>query len=118
MAKKKETKPVFITNRACSVRINLSDVMYAESDDHQTVLHMKDGCIRQTSVSLSSLEQQLPPDQFVRIHRQYVVNIWSVTRIINQILVFPDGSTLPVGRTYQQSFFSQIIVISEAEKKS
>lgn len=118
MAKKKEAKPVFISNGACSVRMNLCDVMYVEADLHKCKLHMKDGSIRQATVSLSSLMRQLPSDKFVRIHRQYAVNVWAITRIINQVLVFSDGSTLPIGRTYQKAFFAQIIVISEVEKKS
>ena len=54
--------------------------------------------------TISSLEGALDPQRFVRIHRSYIVNLESVTKIEpytkdNYVVVLSDGSRLPVSRS-------------------
>ncbi len=57
--------------------------------------------------TLQVLERRLPQNQFLRIHRSYIVNIACVDHISRDIhsnmwinLLPPDSVTLPVGQTY------------------
>lgn len=57
--------------------------------------------------SLSELEQQLPAQRFVRIHRSYIVNIERVSRIEqasrgSHVAILHDGSRIPVSRSGYQ----------------
>ncbi|MES2114878.1 MAG: LytTR family DNA-binding domain-containing protein, partial [Pseudomonadota bacterium] len=57
--------------------------------------------------SLSELEQQLPAQRFVRIHRSYIVNIERVSRIEqatrgSHVAILHDGSRIPVSRNGYQ----------------
>lgn len=53
--------------------------------------------------ALSSVEQRLPPQRFFRVSRQYVVNLFEVTRIDEGVgdgyeLTMSDGKVIKVSR--------------------
>ncbi len=57
--------------------------------------------------SMAQLEGQLAPEQFLRIHRSYMVNIECVCRIEqatrdSHVAILKDGSRLPISRTGYQ----------------
>ena len=50
--------------------------------------------------SLSDLDEQLPPN-FIRTHRSYITNRNFVKQIGKTILLFHDGSTIPISRGFK-----------------
>lgn len=51
-------------------------------------------------MSMKSVEEDLPPLQFLRIHKSYIVSVDSITAV-RKSSVFIDQLELPVGETYQ-----------------
>ena len=75
---------------------------YAEAQDDYVALH-SEGKTYLKQQTISSLETTLDPQQFVRIHRSYIVNLERVARIEpytkdSRIAVLADGTQLPVSR--------------------
>ena len=65
--------------------------------------------------SLSSLEKQLDPGQFIRIHRSIIVNLRHVGEIMrtsdgDYVAVLPNDVKLPVGRLYRPKLLSLLRV--------
>jgi two-component system LytT family response regulator len=63
--------------------------------------------------SMAELESQLAPEQFMRIHRSYIVNIECVSRIEqaskdSHVAILKDGSRLPISRSGYQKIRSAI----------
>ena len=56
-----------------------------------------------TQMSLKAVEQALPADEFVRIHRSFVVAKSRVTAY-DRTSVTVAGTALPIGDTYRQRF--------------
>lgn len=56
-----------------------------------------------TQMSLKAVEQALPADEFVRIHRSFVVAKARVTAY-DRTSVTVAGTALPIGDTYRQRF--------------
>ncbi|WP_315898174.1 LytTR family DNA-binding domain-containing protein [Chitinophaga pinensis] len=56
--------------------------------------------------SLKDLQAQLPPVQFCRVHRNYIVNVKEVTKIntYNNEIFFRDGESLFFSRRYIDEF--------------
>lgn len=59
---------------------------------------------------LSSIEENLDPRQFQRIHRSTIVNIDRVAELeplfhLDHALILKDGKRLTLSRTYHKSFF-------------
>ncbi len=82
--------------------IPMAKLDYAEAQDDYVGLHSE----RKTYLkqqTITSLESQLDPGKFVRIHRSYVVNLERIARIEpftkdSRVAVLRDGTQLPVSR--------------------
>jgi len=82
--------------------IPIAKLDYVEAQDDYAGLHSeKKMYLKQQT--LASLEAQLDPRRFVRIHRSYVVNLERIARIEpytkdSRVAVLQDGTQLPVSR--------------------
>ena len=74
----KHDKYIEIQSGTSHIRINLSQLLYAEVYDRKTILHMKNESIEYYG-QLSVLESLVGKD-FYRIHRSYLVNLKYVER--------------------------------------
>jgi DNA-binding LytR/AlgR family response regulator len=57
-----------------------------------------------TQLSLKSMEEQLPSDRFMRIHRSYIVNLARVSMIERNRIVFDGKIYIPVSEQYKEKF--------------
>ena len=55
-----------------------------------------------TRMSMKSLEEQLPPDVFIRLHKSYIVSAKHVTAV-RKNSVFIDAIELPVSDNYPEA---------------
>ena len=82
--------------------IPVSRLDYAEAQDDYVALH-SEGKSYLKQQTISSLEAGLNPEQFVRVHRSYIVNIERIARIEpyakdSRVAVLADGTQLAVSR--------------------
>lgn len=82
--------------------IPTSKLDYIEAQDDYAAVHSeKKSYLKQQTIA--SLETQLDPRKFVRIHRSYIVNLDRIVRIEpytrdSRVAVLRDGAQLPVSR--------------------
>jgi two-component system LytT family response regulator len=82
--------------------IPIAKLDYIEAQDDYAALHSeKKSYLKQQTIA--SLEAQLDPQQFVRIHRSYIVKLDRIVRIEpytrdSRVAVLRDGAQLPVSR--------------------
>lgn len=62
--------------------------------------------------TLTMLQSQLDPKNFVRIHRSHIINIGSIRKVTplskgDYNLLLNDGTKLRLSRSYRESFFQQ-----------
>lgn len=84
------------------VRINYSDLYYAESMQNYTRIYTKDGVVM-VLLSLHKLEEFLPDDEFVRPHRSFLVNLNFVDKV-TLTSVFVSKSEIPLSKGYREYF--------------
>lgn len=84
------------------VRINCNDITWLEADGNYTKINLIDSKRRVVRMSISDLQEQLPSQQFIRIHKSYVVNKRQLTELHASSIII-QGQELPIGRVYQQS---------------
>jgi DNA-binding LytR/AlgR family response regulator len=82
-------------------KISVSEILFIESLDEYVKVHLKNKLII-TRENISVLEQKLPAERFVRIHRSFLVSIKSITAIGSDG-VETAGKILPFGRAFKQS---------------
>lgn len=88
------------------VPVRASEILFLESQRDYVLFHLVGRQVK-TKATLTSLEGQLPADEFLRIHRSFIVSVRRVTGYTpNQIEI--EGSTLPIGRNYKQLALAQL----------
>lgn len=93
---------IFVKTEYKTVRINLSDIYYIESMKDYVTFHLGNERIR-SLLSIKNVEENLPINRFVRIHRSFIVAPDKIDEIErNTILI--NGNRLTVGTNYREVF--------------
>jgi two-component system, LytTR family, response regulator len=82
--------------------IPVQDVCYLEAADDYVKVHTQEGSFLKNK-TMSHFEKTLDPQQFVRSHRSYIINIQQITRIDpyekdNHVAILKSGTKVPVSR--------------------
>lgn len=85
-------------------KIRLGDILYIESLDDYVKVHLPDKMLI-TREGITTLEQKLPMDLFVRIHRSFLVSAKAVGSVSSDGVEI-GGKILPFGRAFKQSALS------------
>jgi two-component system LytT family response regulator len=110
MTSKKEVKVtedsnfLFIKSEYKHIRINFDDIKYIESKSEYVRIHLVSSKPIMSLISLKSLEEKLPCNKFMRIHRSYIVNLEKVTIIERNRIVFDGDTYIPIGEQYMNQF--------------
>lgn len=106
-AEEKHTDHFFIKNDGQFIKIMLDDVLYFESEkDYVFIYTQKKRYLN--LISLKQLEKELPADQFIRVHRSFIVAINKVELMDGHKLVI-QGKDIPVSRGFQEAIYNRLI---------
>lgn len=98
---KKEDAPEYISFRSerRMIKVALNDILYIESiKDYIKVFTVSNTII--TKQSISAVEEMLPKQMFLRIHRSYIVAVNKI-QSYNHELVWIGKMELPISRMYR-----------------
>lgn len=85
-------------------KVNLIDIDYIEGRRNYVAIHQK-GQITMALLSMKDLEERLPPQHFMRVHKCHIVPLRHITAIEGNIVVLhSDKIQVPVGNTYKKAF--------------
>ena len=98
----------FIKNDYRISRVSLSEIRYIESmGEYVRIFLDNQSRALMPLLSMKRIEEVLPEDKFMRVHRSYIVNLEKVTEISRLRIVF-DDVLIPVGDSYKQRFLDYI----------
>ena len=84
------------------VKVMKSDITWIEGLKDYVKIHLRsDSKPIITRMSIKSIEEELPPSKFIRIHKSYIVSVASITSI-RKNSVFIQSMELPVGESYRE----------------
>jgi DNA-binding LytR/AlgR family response regulator len=85
------------------VKVFLSEILYIESEkDYVKIVRHNKLASLMVKQTISSLEEMLPRNHFVRIHRSFIVSVDKI-KSFDHYDVDLDGHQIPVGRGYQDN---------------
>jgi DNA-binding LytR/AlgR family response regulator len=87
-------------------KVFTSDIFYIEALQNYICLHTAKGMVI-THSSLKNIAGLLPANDFIQIHRSYIVALQHIDTTDN-FSVFVNEKELPVGETYKEAFFKKI----------
>ncbi|WP_241237838.1 LytR/AlgR family response regulator transcription factor [Pseudoflavitalea rhizosphaerae] len=97
---------IFVKVETKMVRVELDDILYVEGLKNYLSIHTRAQRII-TLQSMKQLEEALPPNRFLRVHKSYLVAMDKINSVERQEIHI--GSTIiPVGSTYAENFFKQL----------
>jgi two-component system LytT family response regulator len=99
----KEQK-LFIKSDHKLVKINLAEVTYIEGMREYVRIHLLNREPVMTLLSMNKVEDALPKEYFMRIHRSFIVNLDNITTVERNRIVFDKNVYIPVSEGYREAF--------------
>ncbi|MBC9909855.1 LytR/AlgR family response regulator transcription factor [Chitinophaga varians] len=100
------TDYIFVKHKQVYEKVMLSDVLFVESMQNYVLIQTIHTKII-AYLTFKNVEQQLPADSFLRIHKSYIVNLQQVSKLDSN-MVQVGGHTLPVSRS-QRELLMQVV---------
>lgn len=99
-----ETEPahIYIKSDKRFVQLQLDQIFYLESLGNYVKV-WEDQRFLLTARTMTSFEEQLPGDQFIRIHKSYILNKKFVHYIEGNFVRLKNGKELPLGKNYKHA---------------
>jgi len=94
---------LFVKSEYKLIKIMLSEIKYIESANEYIQIHLDNKKPITTLIRLKNLDNQLPKNRFMRVHRSFIVNLEKVNIIDRNRIVF-DNVYIPVGDQYKDVF--------------
>lgn len=82
------------------VKINLSDILFIEGLDNYLKIYLQHAQPVIVRLTLKVLMEKLHEDEFVRVHRSYIVPV-SRIESLKQKIISVAGEEIPVGKNYE-----------------
>ena len=96
----------FVKEDGVSKRIDYADLLYVNSFGNYVRLYTTTGK-HLVADTMKNLEDTLPSDRFLRIHKSYLINLGKVDRAHGKMVVI-GGQELPVGNAYRQGLLERL----------
>lgn len=96
---------VFVKKKDALVKLKLADVLHVEVQDRYCQLHT-DKLKFVIQMSMSKVEDLLNPKEFIRIHRNHLVQINAIQEIYlsDNVIKLMNGQLVPVGDRFKDVF--------------
>lgn len=88
-------------------KVFFRDVSYIEGLQNYAVIHIPDRKLI-TYITLTSLENQLPKSQFLKVHKSFLVSVPHIKAIEGDEIVM-ENSRIPISRTLRDQVMHQIL---------
>ncbi|MBO0932144.1 LytR/AlgR family response regulator transcription factor [Fibrella aquatilis] len=89
------------------VRVAPEDIVFAEGMKDYLKLHLTTRTLV-THMTMGKLEEMLPPTQFLRVSRSYIVRRQAIKEIDGNQITTLDGKKLSIGVTYRDAVMKEL----------
>lgn len=103
---KKVVNDIFVKTEYKLVRVNLDEILYVKGMQNYVTIYTTNEKITSLQ-TMKKIEELLPANQFVRIHKSYIVSINKIESVErNRIKI--GGDTITLGEVYRKTFYETI----------
>ncbi|PSK88868.1 LytR/AlgR family response regulator transcription factor [Taibaiella chishuiensis] len=90
------------------VKVNYADIRYIEGMKDYLKIH----CVNQSIVShhtMKAMEEQLPSDKFMRVHKSYIIALGAIKSIDGNIITLDmDKAEIPLGSSFRDALLATV----------
>ena len=106
-AQNPESSYFFVKTDNRHVKLFHDDVLFVEALQNYIAIHTKDNKIL-VYVTLGGIEKQLPTDQFIKVHKSFIVSIQKISAVEgNEIII--DRHRIPISRDLKGEIMSRVV---------
>lgn len=104
-----EEDTLFLKTDYKVIRIDVKDIRYVQSMSEYLKIFLE-GRAKPVIVLLSmkKMEERLPENQFMRIHRGYIINLKKIQEVNKNRVIMDEETYLPIGDNYKEAFNSYL----------
>jgi DNA-binding LytR/AlgR family response regulator len=90
---------IFVRSEYKAVKINLDDIQYIEGMDSYVKIYAGGKPVL-SLMSMKAMLEMLPQEEFLRVHRSFIIPVSKVKSIRNKVIKVADKE-IPIGGTYE-----------------
>lgn len=99
----------FIKENNSYTKLNMGEVLYIESMGDFSKISTTGHKSHMVLISLKNLEKQLPENLFIRVHKQYIINVLHIKNISISDIKLSNNITIPVSIAYKQALLDNLV---------
>ena len=89
----------FIRSSSNYEKVFYNDIFFVEASQNYMTIHTEKGKLM-ALLTIKSLEEQLPGNKFLRIHKSYIISLEKITSLRgNEVII--SSHTIPIGNNYK-----------------
>ncbi len=98
-------KLLFLKDKTAYIKVFMEDIVYIQCTEDYVLVYTKDRrfIIR---ITMQDIEKLLPPEDFSRVHRSYIVQDTWIEKIEKNGIII-NGQEIPIGGVYKEQFESK-----------
>jgi len=90
------------------VRVETDDIYYIESYGEYVKIHTNTSTLIHLQ-RMNNMEEALPKEDFMRVHRSYIVNLKHIKEIEKRVIILSNGEHISVSTRMKEAFLQRIM---------
>jgi len=99
----RESKPILLKYRSETVCVQAKEIIFLEANNKSCFVHLTE-IKHNIPRTISQVEKVLPKNEFIRVHRAFVLNMFYIGSYSGTIVVLNTGAKIPLSRNYKVAF--------------
>ncbi|RRQ48129.1 DNA-binding response regulator [Maribacter algicola] len=100
---------IFVRHHEKMVKVVIQDILYIEAERNYCRIHSK-GKEYLLVMTLKDMDEKLPDEHFLRIHRSFIINIAQVDEVANSHVVI-SKKAIPISKTLREELMKRLQTI-------
>ncbi|RHJ83457.1 LytTR family DNA-binding domain-containing protein [Parabacteroides sp. AM08-6] len=101
---KQESSSLYVKADYKMIRLDINTILYLESQNEYVRIYSENQRPIMTLASMKALEEQLPANKFMRVHRSYIINLQKIIAVTNNRILYGKDIYIPIGNQYKEKF--------------
>lgn len=97
----KTQNSLYVRSEYALVKIPYSEILYIETMDDYIKIHTSENKTILTLMSLKKIAEKLPQNEFIRVHRSFIVTLSNISSIRGKTILLGD-TNIPIGTSYKK----------------
>lgn len=97
---------MFVRSDRRMIKIDFDNIVYIESYSDYIKIHLENETLV-TRETITAIEAKLPKQQFMRIHRSFIISVPHITSFTNEHILI-KGITLTISRSYKKEVLKRL----------